>query len=345
MTDIRRTGSANVAHFERRFLQPAPVQPRRIHKELAPQAGVSAEAVARLANRPGESAIGKRLDEFQRRMQGPYRIGGRTVQVRAAFRSLHGVTEREKHQALRAVETEIGKKKFDEIAPQVARALSSRGTPEDIRVTTQALIDAGAAQKVLALNPRLSPQQAIRFVMHAFRIGLDCRGYVYRAFLDARGSGGMPANSAAYFEKNEGSVLFQHENRLRQVELGAARAGDIVRLKPDEDGRDHNVIVRSSSVQQVPSSGKVTVAGRVVPQRFLTDGWPNGAKPSVRVLTVDSSWGGDDKPLQGGAKREVWLQNEKNGLWGYWDAKGDFQISSGPYGHELDGVFRPRSEP
>jgi hypothetical protein len=101
--------------------------------------------------------------------------------------------------------------------------------------------------------------------------------------------------------------------------------------------------VRSNQVLSAPS-GKITANGRAVPSDFLTAGWPSGSTPRVRVVTVDSSWGGGGDPLLGGAKREVWLHNELTGRWAYWDFKGTFRTSEHPYAHEIEGVFRPRTE-
>jgi hypothetical protein len=116
-------------------------------------------------------------------------------------------------------------------------------------------------------------------------------------------------------------------------------------MKPDPDGRDHKVIVRSNEVQSVARAGTITVAGKTVPQKFVSDGWPSDRTPRVRVLTVDSAWGGDGDAMRGGAKREVWLHNERTNTWAYWDASGGFKTAANPYHHEIDGIFRPRSEP
>lgn len=341
MDPVSNANGARATWSERELMTPEPRPARRIHTELAPQA--SAHAVARLSNRPSESVMAKRLDDFLRAMEPEYRVNGKTVRVAAGFRSRYGESPAELNEAFAAVRKEIGKEKLAEIALQVRRAQSSRGTPEDVRVATQALIDAGAAAKVLAKNPKLDERQAIRVVMQTFRIGCDCRGYVYRAFLHARGTGSLPARASAHFDKDEGHVIFSDERRLRTVELPAARTGDILRLKPDGTGRDHNVIVRSNRVESAPA-GKITANGRKVPAEFLTAGWPSGSTPRVRVLTVDSSWGGGGDPLLGGTKREVWLQNEITGRWAYWDAGGTFRTATHPYAHEILGIFRPRSE-
>jgi hypothetical protein len=312
---------------------------RNARTELAPRATLS-PSVQRLANRPSDSALGARLDDLFRQMQGPYQVDGKTIAVPVAFRSLHGVSSKQQQDVVRAVEKEIGHERFAAIAMHVLGATSTRGTPEDVRVTTQALIDAGAAKKVIAANPGMPPERAVRVIMSAFGIGFDCRGYVLRAFLQSRGTGSLPAKAGAYFDKDAGNVVFQHESRLRRVsgDPAMARTGDIIHLKPDAEGRDHNVIVRSNELRDVPSTGSVTVAGKRVPDGLLRAG------SKVRVLTVDSSWGGSGNPFLGGAERRVWLHDESTGRWGFWVADGSFHVSEKPYDHDVDGVFRPRSE-
>lgn len=303
-------------------------------------------AVVQLAERRNPESVGTRLDELRRRMLAEYQVDGKSVRVSPAFRSLHGVSDQQKGAYLAAIKKAVGPERFAKLAPHALAATSTRGTPEDIRIITQALLDAGAARELLRQRPDLPPEQAVRLVMGAYGIGLDCRGYTLRAFLHSRGNGSQAARMDRYFEKDAGNVLFQNESRLRRVstDLSVARTGDIVRLKPDAEGRDHNVIVRSNELRRLPPTGEMTVLGKQVPDRFVTRGSSGGAQPAVRVITVDSSWGGGGDPTLGGSQRTAWLHNEKSGEWGYWDRFGQFRTSSRPYDHDVDGVFRPRRE-
>lgn len=310
------------------------------------RSGAASPAVASLTKRSDPEAVGSRLDAIQRQMSAEYRIDGLTVRVTPAFRSLHGVTAAQQNAYLAAVKKRLGPERFAELAPHVLGATSTRGTPDDVRITTQALLDAGATDELLKERPDLPREKAVRLVMGAYGVGLDCRGYTLRAFLHSRGTGNQAARMDRYFEKGAGEVVFQHENRLRRVssDLSSARTGDIVRLKPDADGRDHNVIVRSNELRRLPPTGELTVLGRQVPPEFVTNGATGGVEPSVRVITVDSSWGGGGDPTLGGVRRTAWLYNEKSQEWGFWDRSGTFKTSSKPYHHDVDGVFRPRSE-
>lgn len=338
MTRISGTAAPDVSRWERERRVQEPRAARMIHTELAPHA--NAEAVAKLSGRRSESALGRRLDDFIRQLTPTYQIDGRSVRVTAPFRSRFGESDAQTARVVEAFKKKVGDQKFAEIALRARYASSSRGTPEDIRVATQALIDAGAVREMRALNPKLSTEAAVEETMKAFRIGLDCRGYVYRAFLYARGTGSVSAKGSAYFDGGEGDARFhQMPARLRKLDASAARTGDIFRLAPGGDGRDHNLIVRSNELREVPRDGKVTVAGRQVPPSFVSDGWRRDEMPRVRVFTVDSSWGST------GPRRDVWLYNERTKTWGEWDDSGVFvQSSKGPYNHEVDGVYRARSE-
>jgi hypothetical protein len=274
------------------------------------------------------------------RMRGNYRVGGHVVQVTPHFRSRYEESEDQTERFVLHVKHALGEKAFRPIAMNAARAVRSRGYPEDVQVVTQALIDAGALDKY----PGLPPQQAIRRLMWDLKLGFDCRGYVARALLYSRGTGIKEASLARYADKDIGNVEFP-TTMMRRVSVAQAKPGDVIHLKPPKDERDHNVIVRSNSLVRFPGVGHLEVRGRTVPEAFVRDGWPAGSNPSVRVLEVDSSWGGGPRGDFGGVERRAWLHNEKSDLWAYWEPDGTFRITPGPYDHELDGVFRPRNEP
>ncbi|MCK6531417.1 MAG: hypothetical protein L6Q84_00490 [Polyangiaceae bacterium] len=343
MSDGLRRVAGTSAHAIHDWLEQTEL--RRSDAKPASPSRAESPAVAQLKNRPSPATVGARLDDFRRQAEASYQVDGKTVRVSAAFCTLHGGPAKQGGYVA-AIKKALGPERFRELAPKALAATSTRGTPEDIRITTQALLDAGVAKDLLAKRPDLSPEQAVRVVMGAYGIGLDCRGYALRAFLHARGNGSVPARMDRYFDKDAGNVLFQHEGRMRRVatDLSVARPGDIIRLKPGADGRDHNVIVRSNELRRLPETGEMMVLGKDVPAGFVTKGAAAGAEPSVRVVTVDAAWGDGGDPTLGGVRRMAWLYNEKSGEWGHWDRFGAFRTSSGPYDHSLDGVYRPRGE-
>lgn len=296
------------------------------------------EAVRALSRPDPEARVRARLDRFMAEMQGPYQVDGREVKVTPHFRSLKNLDGKVVAADVVRVRNAVGAEKFKEIAMAAARATGSRGSAADVRKTVQALLDAGAHRKYV----NVPAEQAIRRVMWDYRIGLDCRGYVGQAFLSSRGDGEKAAPASRY--GLDPSTFQQPSNAFRTVRIQDARAGDWIHLKPDAGGRDHNVIVRSNTTRQLDGP-RLEISGKQVPRAFAEDGWPAGTKPTLRVFEVDSAWGGGESGHYGGVERRVWVHNEKNGLWGHWDANGDFRVSSGPYAHDLAGVYRPRREP
>lgn len=337
MTRVSGNAAPDVSRWERERMQSAERPARRIHTELGRHA--SPEAVEKLSRRPAESALGRRLDDYLKRCTATYVVAGQPVRVTVPFRSRYGEDDAQTSAAVQEFKKAVGADRFSEIALAARRAISSRGTPEDVRLAAQALIDAGVVDEKLREKPGMSRAEALHKTMEDHKLGFDCRGYVYQAFLHARGTGSLPANRKAYFDRDVGDGQFHEMNSLRKFEsVAAARSGDILRLKPGKDGRDHNLIVRSNELREVSRGGKVTVVGRDVPESFVTAGWSKDEKPRVRVITVDSSWGGT------GPRREVWLYNERTKTWGDWVGNTFRTSNAGPYGHEFGGVYRARSE-
>lgn len=305
--------------------------------------GASAQAVQALTQRTPPDRIGRRLDQFMARMNASYRVGGQTVRVTPHFRSRYFDDQAGKAQQkyLLSIQRAVGPDAFRPIAMNAARAVSSRGQPEDVQVVTQALIDAGALDKY----PGVAPDKAIRRLMWDMKLGFDCRGYVARALLYSRGQGNREAAGARYGIRRVADAVFPND-ALARVPVAQARPGDVIHLMPPRgETRDHNLILRSNTAVRVSDPSQFTVGGRRVPASFVRAGWPAGATPSVRVFQVDSSWGGGRTGDIGGVERRTWLYNEKTQQWADWDEGGSFRAGAGPYAHPLDGIFRPKSEP
>jgi hypothetical protein len=281
-------------------------------------------AIQRLASAPSENQLSARLDDLMKRMSGPYVVNGQKVRVPAAFQTLYG--QKDVRPALSGIRRAVGSERFKAIAMNAARAVGTRGRPEDVTKTVQSLIDAGALKEF----PLLSTEKAIVQVMLKYEIGFDCRGFVYRAFLYSRGSADKEAKAARFNLADPGNFDFARTGgALRRVAIESARAGDVIRLLP-LDGRDHNVIVRSSR-RLTRDAEQLEIHGKTLPVSFARVG------QKLQVLEVDSSWGG------GSVERRVWVKNENSGRWAFWE-DGKLRVTPGPYAHELDGVFRPKGE-
>lgn len=328
MTPVARRLSMLDSLFDR----PDPVRPTSPAAPkpvtTAPTKTAPTPGTIELSAPASSSSIGKRIDAFYKELSGPYIVDGKRLEVSPAFTSLYGSTNtRPQQEKIRRL---LGPA-YARLANEVARAVGSRGSPSDIKKTVQALIDAGA------LPFGKPPAVAIRQLMEDCGIGLDCRGYVFRAFLFSRGTGDKSASGARFNMPDPGNFNFAAtQGALKRVSIGTARPGDIIRLKP-LGGRDHNVLVRSNRVETLPVGRRASVNGKEIPASFLARS--DGKAVNVRVMELDSSWGN-----RVGVARRVWIQNESSGEWGYWYSSGEFRTSPGPYEHELDGVFRPRSE-
>lgn len=183
-------------------------------------------AVVQLAERRNPESVGTRLDELRRRMLAEYQVDGKSVRVSPAFRSLHGVSDQQKGAYLAAIKKAVGPERFAKLAPHALAATSTRGTPEDIRIITQALLDAGAARELLRQRPDLPPEQAVRLVMGAYGIGLDCRGYTLRAFLHAS----LQPHGATGFAEHgaRGAVGFDRRRECHSMGNGVDQFFDAV---------------------------------------------------------------------------------------------------------------------
>lgn len=297
-----------------------------------------ASAAVRVLARPNpESQLRARLDRFYSEMRAPYLVGGREVRVTPHFATLHGLGGTRQIAALAKIRKLVGAEKFQALGPKPARATSTRGSASDVHKTVQAMIEAGG----LRAYGSMPAAQAIRRLMWDHDIGLDCRGYAGQAFLYSRGVGELSADKQRF--GLDPSQFVMPNPAFRKVGIAQARAGDWVHLAADKQGRDHNVIVRSNTTHKFEGP-RLMVSGVQVPRAFAADGWPPGATPSLRVMELDASWGAGSRGDHGGVERQVWIHNEKSGMWGYW-RRGELQISAGPYAHALEGVYRPRREP
>ncbi|MEZ4220064.1 MAG: hypothetical protein R3B13_03975 [Polyangiaceae bacterium] len=320
-------------HFERTLRDRAP----RPRQQTAPQS----PGALQLAKAPRTERMGRRMDQLMEAMRTPYRVGGKTVRVSPAFRSLHPGSDTTPPQTyVLRIKRAVGDKTFGEIAMAAARATSSRGNLDDIRQVTQALIDSDVGKAKLGTTTARH-DDAIRSLMKEHGIGLDCRGFALHSFMEARAENGVrPPNARYGFPQHD--VTPHLGTKLKRASLDGARTGDLIRLSPD-GGRDHNVILRSKQTLSVPAGQSPNFLGRQASAGFLAQ--PGGGPAKILVLTVDASWGDGGDPSVGGVERRVWIRNEATGLWGRWDNEGQFRVSHGPHAHESATVYRPKEEP
>jgi hypothetical protein len=331
---------AQPASFERITRARAPGAQRGSETRLDP--GVTAQGVASLSNPPRADAMGRRLDRLLEAAHGPYRVGDKNVRVTPAFRSLHQKSSPKSQQTyLYAIKKAVGPEVWKDIAMTAARATGSRGSLEDIRRVTQALIASDLGKQRLSGFSKQPPELAIRRLMKEHGIGLDCRGYAFHGILEARAENGVrpPKWKYGYAEDAQ-----PHQSpKLQKLTIDAARTGDLIRLSPD-DGRDHNVIVRKKSERVVAPGASLAELGKSPGAEFFKN--RAGGPAKITVLIVDGSWGdgGSADGAVGGVERRVWFRNESSGQWACLDRFGNFDISKRIAGHESAAVYRPRGE-
>jgi hypothetical protein len=221
--------------------------------------------------------------------------------------------------------------------------ITGRGTPEAIHAVTQALIDRGRLPPAYAgdLDSR------VRIMMFTHGIGLDCAGYVQQAYLRVMQ---LDRTQAHFRRTDEDLSTLGARGYSRVAQIADVRPGDIVSLGPPSwpaPGREpgHRAIVYDQHLASVRELGELRALGE--------SGAAMAASGPVRIVQVDSSWGGGGDPLVGGVRRETWWHSETTGTWG-WLAPGvdgepaSLAIASTPIRHPFVppfGIFRGAQAP
>ncbi len=327
-TDARRSG-----------VRPVAVQTTAASRALAARAARTGRIVGPSA---AERRIARRLNEFMEKMGGPYEVAGKHVFVEPGFRMVGGMNQLDRDHTAEygaRIAKALPAKVYKGLKPVIGLVTTGKGTPDQIRRVTQALIDSPAFDDYKSM----SPKQAVRDLMWHFGIGMDCSGYVHRAFLYSRGSGpddSAPSSKYQLGPADNSNIQTMPTPAFKRVSPSDARSGDIMVLTHGGDGTGHKLIVYDRD-----QLGLGSAMHRVV-ERGL------GSSPTARIdlFQVDSSWGAGGQPQQGGVKREFWAHDASSGKWatlvqdekGHWFAFASSK--SGPYDHDLKGIYRPKAE-
>jgi Domain of unknown function (DUF4157) len=293
------------------------------------------------------SQIQRGLDEFLSRMAADYRTpAGDTARVAPPFmmgqrgylEQRHAAGDQDNKAHLASV------KRSPRISQVIGRVQEGRGSPEEIRLVTQALIDDKASDKYTG-----APEERIRKMMFDYRIGSDCAGYTQQAFLFAT----QTERGTAHFKDignedlGESTPDLARRGFMRIDDPSAALPGDIVVLdvKSGERPPGHRAIVYSQREVPVGDRRELTEklhSSGIDPALFM----PAGA--TVYVLELDSSWGaGVDDAGHGSAeiggvqRRTFWYSPAGAPKWA-WTTDHPMIIGSGdlPYDHRLRGFYR-----
>jgi len=233
-----------------------------------------------------------------------------------------------------------------------------RGTPEQIKQVTQALIDKGGVAAVKKMWERkgetefraafpntawpLSDADAVKLLQSSMGAGIDCAGYVQQEFLAVHGGSRADYGFQSIGEENLSSL--KGNSHFKKVTPTDAKAGDLMILDPPAgENVGHTVMIQDRHV--------MTDA-----ERANYPGIDRFAKPGdkVQVFVVEASFGdgGNGDPARGGVQRRTFFYNETTKQWADirrdWDRPSaptvHISSTSGPYDHPLNGVFRPKAE-
>lgn len=280
-----------------------------------------------------DAAMTAKIDAYFNAAAAPYAVttpsGEKvTVKVPPQFRMNGGFNDKAPELLGAALGPDAAKLKRETDLAKVGRA-----SPSDVAKITAALIARGHLGPVTAKDA----PAAIQALQWKYGIGVDCAGYVQRAFLACRGKTNIPTDrqglGLAGSILDEGSQNVTSNKKMKSVAIASARPGDLLSLGAAPSERSgHLVLVRSN---RLLSPTEATAMG-------LKSGGPH------RVLEVDSSWGAGEAGKGGGVQRRSWIYDEGEKAWSSWDpATKQLAAStqSGPYDHPLNGIYRPKAEP
>jgi cell wall-associated NlpC family hydrolase len=310
-----------------------------------------AEALTPVRLAPAAQAIQGRIDQYFSDAAAKYTVGGAEASVEPFFRRSKGWAPPDGTASPADLEKRVRDatgRDDKAFRRSVHMCAWGRGSPEDVRIVTQALMDAGKLAEVLEQKNELSDdefrekhgvsrpltaQQQINLLQWEFGIGIDCAGYVQQAFLDAHGGTRESYGFDPIGEENlydlEGNPAFDRE--LTPVH---AQPGDLIVLKPPaEDEAGHTLLVRDG--REIAWTESQTL-----------DGVETFAQPTdtVHLIEVQASWGAGEGDLEkGGVQQRTFLFNETTGQWA--DVH-DGQVSpqaDGPYGgHPVESIYHPK---
>lgn len=281
------------------------------------------------------TAAQKQMDAVMDAFAGPYDVPGepKPVHAQVYFHSNHPLNNPKGSAAPKRVVATVIQDLNRHAKPTINanNVLAARGTPDEVRKVTQAMIDAGH----LPSGPG-SVAERIRLMQNQFYLGVDCIGFVM-ANVGGKGdrSGGCENYllASGRFSRAPGGLSA----------MASAKPGDALHLTPDAEGRQHNVMIYSNDVIAANDPRRASLA-RMTPEHgsnakvgALNEGGP------LRIFEIRCSGGGQ---VERGVRRELWFHNESNDTWGVTipGSKEIFMSTKGPDGHPSGVLFSRRGQ-
>lgn len=280
-----------------------------------------------------ETDLRKRIDEHFGLANAEYTLPDKTkVRARPQFHIAKvGDPEQDAQTVGKILTKKFGGEFTKPLKNAIRCAAYGRARPDEIRVITQALIDAGELETLRSDHSGLSDDQLIRAMQKKFNIGIDCAGYVQLAFIfaftgkhdDARcnlDSSKLREDLGFKARRSWENLAYLPKKHFTEVGFLNGQTGDLLVLAWRKGERDwHTVIVVEH-----------TVSG------------------DIHTFEVDASWGflyGDDAA---GVARRKFVHDRSAGKW--WDihpitgAKVN-ENSIGPYKeHPIKGMYRAKQK-
>jgi hypothetical protein len=279
--------------------------------------------------------IQKRLDAFRAEATPTYHTPSGDVQVATPFWLRAYTVPQQARDAVKGACARLGMNGSDTWLVQ-----NGRGTPEQVRRVTQALIDAG---RLPADGGSLGDR--VRKMMTDHGIGMDCAGYVAQSFVASRGVDYAQSPLGSTSIGDEGLFNLGHRGFV-QVGIDAARPGDIVALgQPIGDRYPHRAIVYAARDATDADKQFLRIGAARADAQTRGALMDLAASGRLRAVVVDSCWGSGHNPLVGGVERRMWWHDPLTGKWASTDASGTPEIGNTPYHHPFEGAYRPRNEP
>jgi cell wall-associated NlpC family hydrolase len=260
------------------------------------------------------------VDAYFQSFNATYEVNGKKVQATPHFRMTNGASGQPNRTEFSQVRADLQKliQKHDKGKPKeqqlwnakmhdaIKYVAGGKGSAEQVRMVTDALIKSGEFEKAKAKHPGLSDSETIRMMQWDHGVGIDCAGYVSQAFVGVHG--GTPGKYGLQEVNNENLMYLKGNSKFVQVKPQDIKPGDLIALDPPKKGDvGHTVLVREHRV--------ATQADR---NSFVhrDDGFAKRSD-KIHIYEVDASWGaGQEGGLHGGLQRKIWLFNETTGKWG-----------------------------
>lgn len=229
--------------------------------------------------------------------------------------------------------------------------VNGRASPALVARVTQALLDAGKLEPALAARPAEVARDKghwhaptdrlgqIQQMQAHYGIGCDCAGYVQQAVANASGKTPAALGFRPALDENL-SGLAQNRHFAKLKSPSDLQPGDVMTMRSTKPGDTIGHTLFVADAKAGPPSAPLVPAGsrdRAAYDAFV-------ARPGVRTVTVETSWGAGPEQAGGGVERRTWLYDPGSKQWATLDDDGNLSIGDSPYAqHALTGMFHPKA--